>query len=413
MPKLGVLATAIMQQMAASTCPRAFGLLCSVGLLAYAASTAPQRPQLDPVAELVGKIKSGKTTIKHDSKFGYLKGVLKELGISPSSQTLVWSKTSLQGPRIGPRNPRAIYFNDHTYVGYVQGGDLIEIATVPPEQGPQFYSIENKDQTKLTFSDEFQRCIACHAGPGLGGVPRLLARSVNADKQGYQLMGGGRVVTPRTPLEQRWGGWYVSGSHGQMRHRGNSPAIGDDDSHTFDVEPGANQTSLAKYFDTSQYLAPHSDIVALLVFEHQMHVQNEIIRAGTATRRWLLDPSSTLAEACEPLVEALVGVGEAKFRDPIKGSSGFQKEYEKGSPLRKLELATRLYANALSPMIETASFDGLPMVAKKQVVARLNQIAEGKDSVGRFEHLTQQDRDFIKSYLSASKFKALAVRESN
>jgi len=399
--------------MAGRNSSRAIGLIGSVGLLAYAASTAPQKPQLDPIAELVAEIKSGKTTVRHDPKFGYLKGVLKELKISPLSQTLVWSKTSLQGPRIGPRNPRAIYFNDHTYVGYVQGGDLIEIATVHPEKGTQFYSIENKDQAKLTISDEFQRCIACHAGPGLGGVPRLIARSVNADKQGYQLMSGGRVVTPRTPVEQRWGGWYVSGTHGQMRHRGNSPAIGDDDGHTFDVEVGANQISLGKYFDTSQYLAPHSDIVALMVFEHQMHLQNEIIRAGTATKRWLLDPTSTLAEACEPLVEALVGVGEAKFRDPIKGPSGFQKEYEKGSPLKKLDLATRLYANPLSPMIETASFDGLPMVAKRQVVARLSQIAEGRDPAGRYGHLTQLDRDFIGSYLSTSKFKSLLVRESD
>ena len=38
--------------------------------------------------------------------------MLKQLGVNPDSQALVFSKTSTQAEKIGPRTPRAIYFND-------------------------------------------------------------------------------------------------------------------------------------------------------------------------------------------------------------------------------------------------------------------------------------------------------------
>jgi hypothetical protein len=392
---------------------RSFGvapLIVGLAILTYGASASIQTPAPDPVARLARRIQSGGSNLAFEAKHGYLKSVLKELGIPISSQTLVWSKTSLQGPRIGPRNPRAIYFNDHTYVGWVNGGEFIEIGSIHPTDGTQFYTIRNVLQPKVAVDKEFDRCISCHAGPGMGGSPRLLARSVNADKLGYQLMSGGRIVTPRTPIEQRWGGWYVSGTHGKIRHRGNSPAVGDDESFTFDPEIGANKTDLSRYFDTGQYLSPHSDIVALMVLESQMHLQNEIIRTGSSVRRWLLDPDSTLASACEPLVEALLGVGEAPLKEPIKGMGTFQREYEsggikdaKGRSLRELDLKTRLYKHRLNPMILSESFSALNPVAKKQVLARLAEIAEGTYASERFSFLKESDRTALKDVLSSFK----------
>ena len=378
----------------------------SIAVLGYAALPS-QGLVPDPIAKIASDIKSGRSNLTYDERHGYLKGLLKLLEIEQTSQTLVWSKTSLQGPRISPRAPRAIYFNEHTYVGWVNGGELIEIATVHPEKGTRFYSIPNEKQDKLVFNEEFQRCIACHAGPGLGGVPRLLSRSVNADSQGYQILrGGGRIMTPRTPFKDRWGGWYVSGTHGKQRHRGNAPAVGDDEGFTFDPELGANKTDLTRYFNVGEYLNPHSDIVALMVLEHQMDVQNEIIRAGNLTRKIIEDPQvGTISEAAEPLVRALLSIGEVQLQEPIKGMGAFQRDYEKGGrrdrkgrSLRDLDLSRRLYKYRLSPMIESASFKALPKEVRFQVMTRLREIADER-ATPVYDEIDQADRTFLREFL--------------
>ena len=382
------------------------GFVLSFGVLGYSAISAQQATTDDPIQQLVKQVQAGKSNLRFDNKHGYLKDLLTALDIKPESQTLVWSKTSLQGPRISPQAPRAIYFNDHTYVGWVNGGDLIEIATVHPEKGTRFYTLRNHQAPSVDFQDEFQRCIACHAGPGLGGVPRLLSRSVNADSQGYQILrGGGRIMTPRTPLRERWGGWYVSGDHGKQRHRGNSPVKGDDEGFTFDVELGANKTDLNKYFDTSEYLHPHSDIVALMVMEHQMDVQNEIIRASNATKKHLADPETgTLEEACEPLVKSLLSIGEVQLDEPIKGMGPFQSMFEsggtkdaRGRSLRTLDLNKRLFKFPISPMIESASFRALPKQTRDYVYKRFEAIS--KDA-NEFPQLTAADRIFLQDFLA-------------
>src|SRR5262245_28429016 len=74
-------------------------------------------PTVDPVARLQARIDRGEVELKHDEKQGYLRSVLEHLGVSPTSQGLVFSKTSFQHTRISPRMPRAIYFGDDVYVG--------------------------------------------------------------------------------------------------------------------------------------------------------------------------------------------------------------------------------------------------------------------------------------------------------
>src|SRR5690348_4816349 len=66
----------------------------------------------DPVGRLEQKINSGEVTIDYQAKWGYLPGLLKQLGINTDSQVLVFSKTSFQAPRISPAHPRALYFGD-------------------------------------------------------------------------------------------------------------------------------------------------------------------------------------------------------------------------------------------------------------------------------------------------------------
>lgn len=67
--------------------------------------------------------------------------LLTELGVSADSQTLVFSRTSFQRSRIRPDQPRALYFSDSVYVGWVPGG-LVEVTAIDPQLGPVFYSME-------------------------------------------------------------------------------------------------------------------------------------------------------------------------------------------------------------------------------------------------------------------------------
>src|SRR5579859_6614811 len=71
-----------------------------------------QRPATDPVARLQQRLERGQAKLEAASNgWGYLPSVLKQLGVNPDSQALVFSKTSTQVENIGPRTPRAIYFN--------------------------------------------------------------------------------------------------------------------------------------------------------------------------------------------------------------------------------------------------------------------------------------------------------------
>ena len=85
-------------------------------LLPTAASTmqlsTTHEPSADPVAQLQEHLDRGEATLEYDKKWGYLPSLLKNLHVPISSQTLVFSKTSLQIDHIAPWSPRALYFND-------------------------------------------------------------------------------------------------------------------------------------------------------------------------------------------------------------------------------------------------------------------------------------------------------------
>ena len=184
----------------------------------------------DPVAGLLKKIDRNEFTLKEDSKTGYLTSLLHELRIPVSSQTLVFSKTSLQRHLISSRNPRAIYFNDDTYVGWVPDGELIEIASVDPILGTVFYTIEQPAAKHPgVLSRQNDRCLFCHASTDTGRVPGLLMQSVYSNPNGDRVFPADSIPTnSRGPLSGRWAGWFVTGTHGAQQHLGNL-MIGSDD----------------------------------------------------------------------------------------------------------------------------------------------------------------------------------------
>src|SRR5665213_1775417 len=234
-------------------------------------------PVHNPIARLQARLLSGEVKLEFKPPRGYLDSVLKNLGIDPSSQMLVYSKSSLQVERVNASTPRAIYFNDDTYAAWVQAVGLLEFVTMDSELGPVFYTMTNQKDSTSGFGREVLRCLDCHDKFALqgGGVPMLRATSNYVDVNGLTLKPiAARDVTDRTPLALRWGGWYVSGHQGSQVDLGNIQVHTAREIENLDLVRRGNLESLATLLDTRPYETDKSDIVALLVFEHQSTVYN-------------------------------------------------------------------------------------------------------------------------------------------
>lgn len=322
-----------------------------------------QRPFNDPVARLEQRMEKGQIKLEAaPNGWGYLPSVLKQLGINRDSQALVFSKTSTQVENIGPRTPRAIYFNDDVLVGFVRNSDVLEIASLDPKQGVQFYVLVRAAEPAFAPS---QGCLRCHQGAVTLGVPGLVISSVHPVSQTRSEHGNAFMTDHRSPLSGRWGGWYVTGTTGSQTHLGNNTNLVDPvRSGGPSSEPTQNLTSLETMLDTSKYLEPTSDIVALMTLEHQ---------TGFIDRAAALNVTGSDA-ALNDLVSYMTYGDEVALPGPVAGDSGFAAEFaargprdSQGRSLRDFDLKTRLFRYPLSYMIYSGAFDAL----KPQIKAKL------------------------------------------
>jgi len=334
-----------------------------------------QRAVDDPVARLQRRLESGQVKLEAAANgLGYLPSVLKLLGVNPDSQALVFSKTSTQVENIGPRTPRAIYFNDEVLVGFVRNSDVLELASLDPKQGVQLYVLVKSAEPAFAPS---QGCLRCHQGAPTLGIPGLLVSSVHPVSQSRQEHGNAFMTDHRTPFSGRWGGWYVTGISGPQTHLGNNTNLVDPvRSGGPSAQPTQNLTSLAELFDTSRYLAPTSDIVALMTLEHQTRMTNLIIRIGWDARMGMA--SDQLDSEIEEVVKYMLFADEELLKAPVKGVSTFAETFPqrgprdpKGRSLRDFDLKTRLFRYPLSYMIYSAAFDGMPDQLRDRVYRRL------------------------------------------
>jgi|CXWL01.1.fsa_nt_gi hypothetical protein len=372
-------------------------------LVAVALASAPvivraQDPNATPSAPLpqvLEQFARTQTAQDFDPVTGHLRALLRALDIPIESQVLVFSKTSLQTAFIAPRVPRAIYFNDSAYVGYVADSLILEVILPDPARGFAFFQIEQKAGAPNPQPDYV--CALCH-DPGRTGVPRPIMRSHFTDSEGNAIQRRGQMdqllfeTTDQSPFERRWGGWYVTGTHGALRHLGNTRAS-DHVSHindpvayvkTMDFAAGANVTSLVARVDPRPYLTLESDIVALMVLGHQTTVDTAIV----SVRRALLarDAGGSTAEASpaelaaivDPLVNALLLVKAAPLPGPVQGTTAFRQVFEaagikdsRGRSLRALDLEHRLLRYPVSYMLYGKSFNTLPEVVKTYVYRRI------------------------------------------
>jgi hypothetical protein len=254
-------------------------------------------------------------------------------------------------------------------------------------------------------------------------------RSVFSDPAGFPILPAGTfITTDQSPMKERWGGWYVTGTHGQQLHLGNQVVRDVEHAESMDLSKGANIKDLRAFIETSTYPVRHSDIVALMVIEHQGHVQNLITRANYQTRialdyeqalnkelgRKLTGHSeSTLSRVksvAEPLTQALLFVKEAPLTDAVAGTSGFAAEFAaqgpkdlQGRSLRELDLKRRLFRYPCSYLIYSEAFDALPPLAKEYVYRRLWQVLNGEEKGPEFAHLTGADRKAVLEILLETK----------
>ncbi len=370
-----------------------------------------------------------KLAYERKNRIGYLPAVLDALKIPVSSQTLVFSKTSLQVKHIDPQSPRALYFNDDLYVGYVQGGSVLEVSASDPKLGTVFYTMSQSQTSHPTFVRKTFECTQCHASSMTQGVPGHIMRSVYPGPDGMPAFREGTFRSDHSsPFSERWGGWYVTGTHGEMRHMGNLIFRQGDSSRNLNREPGANAVDLEKWFDTSAYLSPHSDIVSLMVLEHQVKMHNLITRAqieGRITERdaavmnRMLEREATFQSdstkrryesAANRLVDYMLFVDELQLDDQIRGTSRFESEFSRSGPrdkqgrsLRDFDLKRRLFRYPCSYLIYSESFDKLPRPVLDVVYRRLWEILSGKDQSSEYAHLSAADRRAILEILIETK----------
>ncbi len=390
----------------------------------------------DPVAKLQKRLEQGKAKLAYDAQdHGYLKSVLKLLDVPVSSQTLVFSKTSFQYPKISPEHPRALYYNDDVYVGSVHEGKEIEIVSFDARQGAIFYLLHEEKADKPAFERAELDCTQCHIAAGTRGIPGVLVRSVQPTSAGTLVTGASTYITDQdSPFKQRWGGWYVTGklADGTLAN-----ATAPEGTSGRDVK----LATLEKPFDASTYLTPGSDAVALLVLGHQTQMHNLITLTNYKTRIALhtlasqsagagsaegavaqVSADAPLPEAtrhqferpAEQLLRYLLFANETQLPNldakEVIASSAFAREFaargprdSKGRSLRDFDLSTRIFRYPCSYLIYSDAFDELPEPSKTYVYHRLLEILSGQDKDADFESLSADDRQAILEILLETK----------
>jgi len=369
-------------------------------------------PVSDPVSALDARLEGGSASLTFDETSGYLRAVLDSLGVPVESQMLVFSHTSFQAPLLAIDSPRAIFFNDTVAVGFVRGGAILEIAAQDPAQGVVFYELPQSSAVPPRFRRN-NNCLACHLSWETLGVPGLMVQSVYPlpDENSYV---NGFTTVQGSPLEQRWGGWWVTGDHGGAKHMGNIPVMPADKGRLKLANATRPLASLEGLFDLKGYPTPFSDVVPQLVLAHQTNMTNLITRTGWEARLAAASPSRDAAarvtESARDLVDYMLFADEAPLVGPVKGGSGFTESFtargprdKQGRSLRDLDLRRRLLRFPCSYMIYSPAFDGMPQAAKDAVYTRLWEVLSGRDTQARYRHLALQDRQAIVSILRETK----------
>jgi hypothetical protein len=371
----------------------------------------------NPIVRLNERLAKGEVRLAYDPENGYLRSLLEALAIPVSSQALVFSKTSFQADLITMHNPRAVFFADSVFVGWVRGADVLEVAAADRRQGSIFYTLAQKAPGPSNTPVVLERkndCLACHLSWDTRGVPGLLTTSMYPLPDDPNAYANGFTTVHGSPLEQRWGGWWVTGDTGGAQHLGNIPVMPAEKNFARPRNPKAPLPTVEGFFDMKGYLAKTSDVVAQLVLAHETTVINLIGRLGWEARVAEAQPSpdasARVREAASELADSLLLLDEAPLTGQVRGSSGYAEWFAaqgprdaKGRSLRELDLRTRLFRYPCSFLIYSEAFDGLPPAARQAVYGRLWDMLSGRDTRKITRQLSAADRQAVLQILRDTK----------
>jgi hypothetical protein len=411
--RLGIFAAAIFAWFTSLVAVTAGQRLPAALLRNHPAISYERAPVTNAVSQLNARLRAGEVTLESKGPSGYLESLLKVLHVPIESQVLVFSKTSFQAPRINPRNPRAIFFNDTVSVGWVRGGPVLEVMVQDPKQGAIFYTLEQAQSSGAPARPQFERndtCASCHTSDATQNVPGPFVGSVFPGVDGITMYGPAYTTDHRSPFELRWGGWYVTGTHKAARHMGNAVATDPSDLAAMVTPATVHVTNLEGRFDMTGYLSPHSDIVALLVLEHQAQMLNVITRVGWEARTGAADAGRALDQAAAQLVDYMLFIDESPLPGPVAGTTSFAAGFNAsarrdshGRSLRDLDLNGRLLKYPCSYLIYSEPFDAMPPAARAAVYARLWEVLSGRERSERYNVLSDADRQAILEILRETK----------
>jgi hypothetical protein len=181
-------------------------------------------------------------------------------------------------------------------------------------------------------------------------------------------------------------------------------------------------------FDAEKYLEPTSDIVALMVLEHQAQMHNLITRASFEAKQamhyqkvmnrvlerdedFVSDTTMRrIHSAGDELLCYLLFVDEFKLTSPIVSSNQFAEQFSNLGPrdsqcrsLRDFDLDSRLFRYPCSFLIYSSTYDKMPPKVLDYVEERLFDVLTGKDDSPQFQHLQPEDRQAILEILLETK----------
>jgi hypothetical protein len=368
-----------------------------------------QRPLADRFTRLKSEIEAGRLILDASGEKAFLSSLLRALDIPASSQMLVFSTTSLQLRLITPENPRALFFNEDTYVGYIPGG-RVEVVSIDPILGGIYYIMDIPRGAEPLRAERSNRCMNCHAAEDTAGVPGLVIKSVMPGVNGGSLDSYRRGQTGHgVPLAERFGGWYVTGAQSFTGHLGNLLGrLSPQGMTKIPLEPGTR-------FDFARYLVATSDILPQLLHEHQIGFVNRAVAANYRARALVgkgpLDDAAvrTLDAEARGLTRYLLFADEVPLPPGgIAGDAAFKADFLRarraaaGASLKDFDLQTRLFRQRCSYMIYSTAFTGLPPVMKQRIYRRLGEALNPARPDAEYAYLPPAEKQSIRAILRAT-----------
>jgi hypothetical protein len=371
-------------------------------------ATAPhlywEKPQQDRFSKMIAQVAAGKAALDLSNNTAFLLSLLKALEIPVSSQLLVFSGSSLQKRLINSRNPRALYFNEDTFVGFVPGG-RIEIASLDPELGLIFSIFDPlRGGAALPTVTRPEGCLNCHAEAHSYRLPGVSIESLAVDRDGSSLETYRRgEIGHMVPLADRFGGWHLTGGHGLASTRANfigslSPA-----------GMARTENPVGKFADVSNYPVATSDILPHLIHEHLSGFLNRLIQLRYLERRMRMAAQTSEPDraAMQRLVDEFADY--LLFKDeaalPSGGVTGeptyqaaFLERYA-GSGLGQFDLKSRIFRLRCSYLLGTEIWKSNSPGLQKAISSQLGK----KLAPETASHLTKQEKAEIRNVLTKGK----------